>query len=115
MYCDHVNGNQVLGLRSRERLDGGNKSPHLQPLDLSFSKDKMLCTRSKARERRSYSPSVTAKAGTRKSVRLRRSSTLPPAEATQKKAVDKPTRKNNSESFPCIECKFRGKSARELY
>ncbi len=115
MYCDCVNGDQMHGLRSRGRSDGGNKSPHSQPLDLSFSKDKMPCTRSKARERRNHSPSVTATAGTHKSTRLRMSSTLPPVEAIQKKAVDKPTRKTNSESFPCIECKFHGKSARELY
>ena len=111
VYCDCVNSDQVLGLRSRGRSDGGIKSPCLKPLDLSFSKDKMPCTRSKARERRSHLPLATVKAGTCKSVRLRRSSTLPPAEVTQKKGVDKPIRKNKSESFPCIECKFHGKSA----
>ena len=115
MYCDHVNGDQRHGLASRERSEGGNKSPHSQPLDLSFSKDKTLCTRSKAREKRGHSSSVAVKTGSHKSTRLRMLSTPTFIEETRKKAVDKPTRKTNSELFPCIECRFHGKSARELY
>ena len=113
--CDCMNGDQGLGLKSRGKSDEGNSSPWLQPLDLSFLKDKMPCTRSRAREMRVCLSAVTAKAGTHKSPRLRMLSTPTSVEAMQKKRTDKPARKASSESFPCIECKFCSKSARELY
>ncbi len=91
-----------------------SRSLHSQLLDLSFSKGTLPQTRSQVVKTRDCKPSVS-KSQTQQSARLREVSDSATTTAVCSKPVAKSVRKNAQKALSCFECKFHGKSAREMY